>query len=212
MSTDPVERSIQRQQLNKSVSELIGLLSGIAADGYLHDLEIRYLQTWLTDRRDVISIWPGDAIASAIEAILSDGRVTEGERAHLLDSVTKIIGHDFADTGAVTAAPSSSPIDDSIHVLIAGSGVCHTGEFMFGTRAACERLTVRAGGRVHSTVTRKVDFVVIGTHASKAWAQTPFGRKIEAAMALRAEGHRIAVISEERWIGAIRNCGISATT
>jgi hypothetical protein len=40
---------------------------------------------------------------------------------------------------------------------------------------------------------------VIGVFASRDWYHTNYGRKIERAVELRAEGHPITNLSEEHW-------------
>jgi hypothetical protein len=41
--------------------------------------------------------------------------------------------------------------------------------------------------------------LVIGTFASRDWANTNYGRKIERAVELRQSGSGISIISEEHW-------------
>jgi NAD-dependent DNA ligase len=75
---------------------------------------------------------------------------------------------------------------------------------MFGTRAACERATLRAGGMPSDSVSRKVDYLVIGTRVSASWAHTSFGRKIQKAAELQEAGHAIEIISERRWLESMQ--------
>lgn len=200
---ESLAKSIAQNQLSRSISELIGVVTGIAADGHLHDLEILHLRTWLSAHQEVTQAWPGTAIAAAVDNILADGRVTEGERQHLMDTLTRLIGTDFASTGSVTAEPTSLPVEDGVDLDLKSIGVCFTGSFSFGTRAACERLAERHGSIVCNQMSRKVGALVIGSQSSPAWKQSSFGRKIEEAMNLREEGHPIAIISERRWIELI---------
>jgi NAD-dependent DNA ligase len=81
-----------------------------------------------------------------------------------------------------------------------------TGEFIFGTRAACERLTLKAGGMPLDKVTKHVDVLVIGTRLSPDWAHTSFGRKIQRAAELQEQGHPIEIISERRWLEVVGTC------
>ncbi len=131
-ATASVAASLYRQQLNKSFSELIGIIAGIAADDHLHELEVRFLQTWLTAHPDVVGAWPGSAIAAALEVVLADGIVSKAECDHLLDTLKQIIGNDFAGTGSVTPDPTALPVDDSTPISIPGAGLCLTGEFIYG--------------------------------------------------------------------------------
>lgn len=195
-----VAKSIALHQLSRSVSELVGIVTGIAADGHLHDLEIQHLRTWLSEHKEVADTWPGSAIVAAIDMILADGHVSEAERQHLLDVLIQITGTDFANTGSVTAEPTTLPVDDQAQLDLRETGICFTGTFSFGTRAACERLASRAGSVVCSQMSRKVGVLVIGSQSSPSWKQSSFGRKIEEAIALRENGHDIAILSERRWL------------
>ena len=50
-----------------------------------------------------------------------------------------------------------------------------------------------------SPATRETNYLVIGTFASRDWANTNYGRKIEHAVELRESGCGISIISEEYW-------------
>jgi hypothetical protein len=79
-------------QLVQSCSELMGLAEGLIADRQLNDAEILFLRQWL-DKHDVIACdWPGDVIHDKINAVLEDGVITDEERAHVVDMLTKLIG------------------------------------------------------------------------------------------------------------------------
>lgn len=77
------------------------------------------------------------------------------------------------------------------------------GEFLYGTRAACERLVLKVGAMCTDNVSKKVDILVVGTRVAPDWAHTSFGRKIQRAVELQTEGHAIEIISERRMMEAI---------
>ena len=68
---------------NEAIEQLLGIVSGMMADDDLDNLEIEFLQVWLADNADVSQVWPGSAIARAIDTVLADGHVSEDERAYL---------------------------------------------------------------------------------------------------------------------------------
>jgi NAD-dependent DNA ligase len=202
--TNPaVARAQETHRLNKAVEHMIGLVTGIIADRSLHDLEIKLLQTWLTENSVVTRTWPGFVVARKVEETLADGVITEAERAHMLDVLSGLAANDFGITGSSSAEVAELPINDVVTVTLKNAGVCHTGEFLFGTRAACERITLKAGGMPLDSVTRQTDLLVIGTRVSPNWAHTSFGRKIQKAAELQERGHPIEIISERRWIDAM---------
>lgn len=205
MSTEyAVTKAQHKAALTRASQVLLGLIMGIVADGQLHDMEVQMLNTWLSENSDVASLWPGSAIATALRTALADGHITQAERDHLLAQLQAIVGTDFSETGSTTPTVAALPYDTDTALHIAGSGICHTGEFLYGTRAACERLTEQAGGIALGTVTKKVNYLVIGTHVSPHWVNTSYGRKIEQAMQLKDAGHGILIVSEEHWLDACR--------
>ncbi len=196
--------AIQKRAHNKSVELLLGIVTGLVVDQQLRDIEIQFLKNWLADHPDVANVWPGCVIAKTISDTLADGLVTEAERSHLLMVLRDMAANDFAATGSTGAEVLQLPINDAVHVDVRDRNVCHSGDFLFGTRAKCEQLTNMAGGCSVGTITRKVAYLVIGTNVSPAWAHTSYGRKIEQAVGLQADGHAIQIISERRWLEVLQ--------
>jgi NAD-dependent DNA ligase len=202
--TNPqVARAQATHNLNRAVEHMIGLVTGIIADRALHDMEIKLLRTWLDEHSIVTQTWPGFVVARKIEEVVADGVVTDAERSHLLEVLTSLASTDFAITGSSSPEVSALPIYDVVTVILKNATVCHTGEFLFGTRAACERVTLNAGGMPVDGITRRTDLLVVGTRVSPNWAHTSFGRKIQKAAELQEQGHPIEIISERRWIEAL---------
>ena len=81
-----------RNELKQSCGALVGLVQGILADGELRDAEIDFLHKWLANAQNVSTLWPGSVIAQQIDSVLADGVITEQERAHLNDTLLKLIG------------------------------------------------------------------------------------------------------------------------
>lgn len=196
--------AIGNRNLTKASQVLMGIVTGITADAHLHDLELKLLSTWLTANEEVATTWPGSAIAHHLRDIMADGVVTEEERTHFLSELQRIIGADFAETGSVTPEVAGLPFDTSCELEVRDSTLCFTGTFVYGTRAACEKITTAAGGICTSTVSRKVAYLVVGTHISPDWVSTSYGRKIQSAMDLQRQGHPIAILSEQRWLDAMQ--------
>lgn len=198
-----IQKSLERHRINKAVKHLLGMVEGMVADNHLHDKEVQLLSTWLNAYPEATSAWPGSVIGHKVREVLADGIITDEERKHLLKVLLGLIANDFAETGSASAEVTTLPIDDAVTVEIRNAGVCMTGEFIFGTRAACERLTLKAGGMPLDNVTKRVDILVIGTRVSPDWAHTTFGRKIQRAAELQDEGHPIEIISERRWLEVV---------
>lgn len=200
LETEAARRAAAAHQLSKAVEHMMGLVGGIVADQQLHDLEIKFLSTWLAENSRVTQTWPGFVVARKVEEVMEDGVVTSAERDHLLKLLTEMSSNEFALAGSSSPEVTGLPINDSVTVELRNAGVCHSGEFLFGTRASCERLTLKAGGMPVDAITRKTDILVVGTRISPNWAHSSFGRKIQNAMELQEDGHPIEIISERRWI------------
>lgn len=202
-SSVPLQVALATNQTNKAMQTLMGIVTGIVADGELVDKEIHFLRIWLRENTSLAEQWPASAIYRLIQQVLADGLVTPEERDNLLQHLQQLVQVDFSQTGAAIADSPALPVDDEVTVVLTNSGVCHTGEFLFGTRAAVERATLRAGGMPVDSVTRRTDLVVIGTRVSPHWVGTTYGRKIQRAVELRDAGAGLEIISERRWLAAI---------
>lgn len=202
--------STEASKPHEAVEQLIGIVNGLVADDDLHDLEIEFLQVWLAEHQDVARMWPGSAIGRAVDTVLADGHVSEDERAYLLATLKELSSTDFAVTDAAGAEAIAIPTDDAIQLTLRDSVVCLAGDFLHGTRAACERLLEQAGAWPVRAVSKNVHYLVVGAKVSPNWLQTPCGRDIQDAVALQQAGHRIAIVSERRWIECFASVGRSA--
>jgi NAD-dependent DNA ligase len=195
--------SAAKHHTNRAIEHLMGIVTGMVADGVLNDLEIKMLSTWLASHPEATADFPGSVIARAVADAMEDGVIAEGERAHLLKMLTGLASTDFSLTGSVSPEVASLPIEDCVSIDFNNSMVCFTGEFLYGTRAACERLVLKVGAMCADNVSKKVDILVIGTRVAPDWAHTSFGRKIQRAVELQEEGHAIEIISEKRMMEAV---------
>lgn len=200
MNEHAVAAAIGQRSLTKASQVLTGIVTGIVADGQLHDMEIQMLSGWLTAHEEVSQTWPGNAISKLVQQVMADGVITAEERTHLVAELQAMVGNDFSETGSVSDEIIRLPFDDMVPRLINGSRVCLTGTFVYGTRTACERLAIQAGLEPSNSVSKKVHALIVGTHVSPDWVNTSYGTKIIRAMELREEGHPILIVRERDWI------------
>jgi hypothetical protein len=165
--------------LKRSCESLLGICSGILADGRLADEEIRFLDTWLADNDDISTTWPGEVVFARVRGVSSDGVITEDEREHLKTALSELLGGTLEDTGATSGMATRLPVDDVDVIKIADNSFCFTGNFLYGTRKACENAIVQRGGEPSASVRTDLNYLVIGTLASREWAHTSHGRKID---------------------------------
>lgn len=195
--------AIDKARLTKAINSLLGIVAGVLADGALHDREIQFLSTWLTENTEVAAVWPGSIIAQQVRDALADGHIDEAERTHLLQALEQLTRTDFSQTGATTPETIALPYDQNGAIVLAGAKVCLTGEFLFGTRTKCQAAAEAAGAIIRNSVTRQTDLVIVGSLISPNWAHTSFGRKIQEAIALQEGGADLRLITEQRWTMAL---------
>ena len=62
-----------------------------------------------------------------------------------------------------------------------------------------EAIEARGGKPSDAPPTQESHYLVNGVFASRGWANTNYGRKIERAIMLRDTGSGLSIISEEHW-------------
>ncbi len=186
--------------LGRSCESLLGVCTGLIADQVLNDAEIQFLNLWLSDNQEIAETWPAEVIYAKVKGVLSDGLITEQEREYLKEVLSDVLGGNLQDTGAASGLSTSLPVDNIESIEIPLSSFCFTGNFLYGTRSACERAIEQRQGSVQSRVTMDLDYLVIGTLTSREWAHTSFGRKIEQAVEYKNKGAGIRIINEAQWV------------
>jgi NAD-dependent DNA ligase len=187
-----------RNEFRQSAGLLVGIVTGLIADGVLNDNEIRFLGEWLAAHDEVAFEWPGDIILARVREILADGVITEEERTHLLAILRDVVGdsrQSLAHAGHVTELA----FDDMAAITFQGIVFCLTGNFVYAPRQVCEAKTEERGGVVKNGVSRRVRYLVVGSLGSPEWKEGSFGTKIEKAVQLKREGADLAIVREDIW-------------
>lgn len=192
----------QAHKLRKSCESLLGICTGIIADENLNEKEVRFIDLWLSNNTDIASVWPGEVIAKRIHEVLADNIVTPDELEYLKQTLKELIGGTLQDTGAIGGLSTRLPVNDErAHpVVFDGTAFCFTGNFLYGTRAACERAVMARGAQAFLGIKTNLEYLVIGTMVSQDWANSSHGRKIEKAVEYQNKGRPLLIISEEHWI------------
>lgn len=178
------------------INELVGLASGVIADGVVTQEEAAFLQGWLRRNQMLIDKWPCNVLYPRIGAMLADDSLDSEEERELLALLA-----DFTSIDASGVAPTYLPVNNPMPPLrFAGANYVLTGTFECGSRAAV-RKRLEALGAVHKgSFSNQVDFLVIGKLVTPAWAHSNYGRKIEAAATAREGGHRVAIVTESHLV------------
>ena len=90
--------------------------------------------------------------------------------------------------------------DTSCDVIIKNSAFCFSGNFLYQTKEALEQKIISLGGIYKNGVSKKVDYVVVGSAGNDKWKYGNYGSKIMKALSLKKEGHNIKIITEKYFL------------
>lgn len=185
---------------DRQIDELIGIVKGVVADGVVTQGEVTFLLRWMETNRHAANLWPAKALYPRLAALVSKGAMGLQDEGALLELLIKTVGGTAAPDDAVASNSTRLPFDETPgQVMFDGRAFCFTGVFHAGTRDWCHAQVAHRGGRGAGTITKKLDYLVIGDIGNENWAHSTHGRKIEKAIEYNAAGCRIVIVSEEHW-------------
>lgn len=201
--------------VTSSIQFLSGLVHGIMGDGVLSDKEIKLLRLWLESNDFLQGTYPFDELCSLISVSLEDGSISNDERNRLLAFMSNLV--EFKDSYnlseiefaklrkqySVSGICATNPIID-----FEGKTFCFTGESYRAKRSEIEHKVEELGGIFKNTVSKKIDYLVVGNAGNPCWAYSCYGRKIEEAMDLRKSGSKIQIVNESDFWIAVDNSQI----
>lgn len=140
-------------------------------------------------------------------SVLKDGLVDEAESKFLqvffseflsvLDDKTitsPIVNIESSIVGVCAVCPE---------IVFEGSSFCFTGESSKFKRSELAKLVTTLGGNTSSSLTKAVDYLVIGAEGNPCWAYACYGRKVEKAVELRKAGSKLQIIHENDFHDAV---------
>lgn len=189
------------RRADRASNELVGLCRGLLADGHVSQMEAQFLQNWIERNAEFTGIYPFDRLYSQLSSVLRDGFLDEDESADLHDTLVRFVGGEAFDEIGQTASRSTTlPVDDpEPAVEFTGAVFVVSGTFLHGERKSVHAAIEARGGTTSGSPSKKTRYLVIGELGSRDWINSNAGRKIEKAVALRSEGHPIAIITEAHW-------------
>jgi hypothetical protein len=191
------------RRAERDLSEMLGLVKGLLADGVVNDAEAAHLATWAAHHPDAAEQWPIPALKARLDQVFADGRIDDVERRDLAELLEAIVGGTagiIVGDDAATELPLDEPAPE---IRWSGSVFVFTGKFAFGPRAECQREAIALGGECEQNITRRTRYLVLGTFGSRDWVHTAFGRKIQQAVEYRAGGVPLAIVGEDHWARAL---------
>ena len=194
-------------EITTDLQLLHGILGGIASDGVISHEELRALGDWLDTHDHLRSCYPFDEIDSLITSTLSDGKVDEQENKLLQAFFSEFLA--VLDNKTITAPLMNKGLSvqgvcaSCPEIIFEGSKFCFTGASNRYTRLEFESLIKSLGGEFHSSVSNKLNYLIIGAEGNVCWAFACYGRKVEKAVELRKQGARLLIVHENDFHDAV---------
>lgn len=182
------------------INELLGLLSGVAADAIITTQEYAVLTAWIESFQETHDSWPINILIPRLKKIAADKKVEEEELQDLLKTVEMITGNSFEENG-IACGMATSVFTHSVDNLDwEGKKICFTGRFLSATRRELQQKARELGANISTTITKDLDLLFIGTLASWDWRFSSHGRKIEKALGYNQSGSAIKILDEDAWL------------
>ncbi len=204
------DRLTSNEYFNTATSDmqkLHAIMAGIGADGVITVEELKGLMAWLDDHERLKTCWPYDEVQSMVLGVLADKKIDSEEHAMLM----KFFGEFISILDNQTIVNPAVAEDTNIVGLCAvcpeikfpDAVFCLTGSSHKYKRNDFEELITSLGGNAANTVSKKVHHLVVGSDGNPCWAYACYGRKVEKAIELRKQGHKILIVHENDFHDAV---------
>lgn len=196
-----VSNPSQERIIKRTADELLGLVSGISADGVVTLDEAKFLHEWLKKNSANIDDPVVNILFKRVADMLEDNVLDDNESAELLEMLRGFAG--ITPSGKYTA-PNDLPFNNPAPALEwKGKTYVFTGTMAYGSRKDCELLVTDKGASIAKDVSRKVDYLVVGSIGNDQWKHSSYGRKIIKAADLQQKKHQITIVSEDHFLSSI---------
>jgi NAD-dependent DNA ligase len=193
--------SIYYNAVTCDLQTLQGICHGIISDGIIKDVEIFELDKWLDQHEHLITYYPYDEIKCLVISVLSDGKIDDEERKRLLayfNEFSNIVTKEVAQKveNEIINIPISGICTIDPRVEFDGKTFCFTGVAKRAPRSELIQIVNDCGGIYADNVIKNTDYLIVGDNGNPCWAFACYGRKVEKAINLRKQGHKISIIHE----------------
>lgn len=185
------------------LQRLQSILTGVSADMVITKEELEGLADWLADHEHLRTCYPYDEVDSLITSVLSDQKIDSQEHKDLLEFFSEFTNVQPKNGDAPQDAATLKGICAAAPVIYFERGVfCFTGEARSLTREQLSQLARDRGGTVVKGVSKKINYLVVGSEGNPCWKYACYGLKIEKVMNLRRDGHAILIVHENDFLDA----------
>jgi hypothetical protein len=189
------------------MQRLHGVMAGIMADCEITKAELNGLTDWLSEHEHLKTCWPYEEVGSLITTVLNDGKIDAEEHGLLLNFFSEfvrladnrtIVTPQVIQGGSIGGLCAVCP-----EVVFEGKKFVFTGASSKYSRIHFCEIVERLGGTVAGSVSKKLDYLIIGADGNPCWAYACYGRKVEMAVTFRKAGAQILLVHENDFHDAI---------
>ena len=176
----------------------------------LKDEEVYSLRNWIDENEQLKNTYPFEELDSLLLSILDDREITDDEKDKLKAFMSEFIDikksyniiakeyEELRQKSSIIGICSACP-----DVQINNKTFCFTGKSSKHTRIEIMDIINKLGGKFSNSLTKDVDYLMVGNEGNDAWTFTCYGRKVEQAMEHRRKGRGILIIHENDFWDAV---------
>lgn len=191
------------------IQNLHGIASGIASDGLINSDEWSYLDNWIDNNPALKGTWPFDEIQALTKKHKKFEKISPSEMEIIVHYLNDFSGLNQNKTLTHPLNEPSMSITEICaeckDIQLKGKTFCITGESIKYSRAQIKDILSEHDGFFKSNISKSVDYLIVCSDGSPYWKFSCYGRKVEAAIALKKSGSEIEVINEVDLWATIEN-------
>ena len=204
-------KSVHFNAVTTELQILHGMLHGILADGIISEEEVLKLRDWVEEHQHLRMTYPFAELDSLLTTVLADQKVTTEEQAMLKEFFEDFISYSMSRRIQQARDALDGPKPTHIRGVCAvcpeiefpEKVFCFTGASSRGPRREITEHVVCRRGDFSSSVTKGVDYLVVGAAGNPCWAFSCYGRKVEQAVLLRRAGSNLLIVHENDFWDAV---------
>lgn len=191
----------------EALQRLAGAIRGLLADGVVTAGETQGFRDWLRDYERFSRLWPFDEVWQNLPAAGCEADPLANSALVIsLKSVIDLLDDHVPKTSA-SGRDGTLHFDSPADIRFSGHSFCFSGDFDRFSRNGLPDLVTGLGGVPKTGISRKLDYLVVGSLGSEAWAYSGFGTKVAAVLENRAGGAKTLIVCEDDFATAVTSSG-----
>jgi hypothetical protein len=180
--------------MQDKIRELHGMLAGVKSDCHVSVVEAEKLRSWVHENNELVDHWPVCDLYDIITEALEDGEISRFESETIIKFCEQFDEKNpttyewqKSENGFLLYSKKKS-VDTIRSILYTGeitdlrnACVCFTG-IMEVDRGLASRWAKSYGCEVKKSISKKVDYLVVGKKTNPCYAQSTYGLKIQSAI------------------------------